>query len=40
MGAALTFVTLCSEKANEFLNCIVTGDESEWFTTHMKANYG
>jgi hypothetical protein len=38
MGAALTFVTLRSEKANEF-NSIVTGDESEWFTTHIKANY-
>lgn len=37
MDAALTFLTLCLEEANEFLDSIVTGDESEWFTKHLKA---
>jgi len=39
MGAAQTFLTLCSEEANEFLDSIVTGDESEWFTKHLTPNY-
>jgi len=39
MGAAPTSLTLFSEEANEFLDSVVTGDESERLTTHLKANY-
>jgi hypothetical protein len=39
MGAAPTFLMLWSEEAAEFCDSMVTGDESEWFTTHLKANY-
>jgi hypothetical protein len=38
-GCCTNFLTLCSEEANEFLDSIVTGDESERFITHLKANY-
>jgi len=38
-GCCIYFLTLCPEEANEFLESIVTGDESERFTTNLKANY-